>query len=256
MECQEGRARPLILSEFAGSYSYSGFRSCLAVNPWDTRMTAQAIYQALTMDDDEAQTRWRDLHSHVVTQTAQAFVTSFLTRCLRVHLEHQHQVDTADNEGNRALVPALDVAKVIPRYRHSQKRLILVDFEATLWIRDIQPQMKYNPPPEALEILRALARNEKNDVWLLSGLAITDYLDRVAKDVPNIGIWYVIPLLRARFRLSQRFSAENGCFIKPRPINGKEQPWVNTVANFNLSWKGPCIEILQYVGLPIFCMRM
>jgi len=45
-------------SQFTGSYSYSGFRSCIAVNPWDTRNTANAIYQALTMEDDEAFSRW------------------------------------------------------------------------------------------------------------------------------------------------------------------------------------------------------
>jgi len=45
VECQEGRYRPLILSEFTGSYSYSGFRSCIAINPWDTRGTAEAINQ-------------------------------------------------------------------------------------------------------------------------------------------------------------------------------------------------------------------
>ncbi|KAG6913660.1 hypothetical protein DXG01_005280, partial [Tephrocybe rancida] len=58
VECQEGRWRPLVLSEFTGSYSYSGFRSCIAINPWDTRGTAEAINQALTMSDEEAHTRW------------------------------------------------------------------------------------------------------------------------------------------------------------------------------------------------------
>ena len=75
VECQEERHRPLILSEvgnsvflnempaettfqFTGTYSYSGFRSCIAVNPWDTRNTAKAIQQALTMDDEEAFSRW------------------------------------------------------------------------------------------------------------------------------------------------------------------------------------------------------
>lgn len=58
VECQEGRFRPLILSEFTGSYSYSGFRSCIAINPWDSRGTADAIEQALTMSDEEARSRW------------------------------------------------------------------------------------------------------------------------------------------------------------------------------------------------------
>lgn len=83
--CQEERHRPLILSEvcqvvglgvlspniytqFTGSYSYSGFRSCIAVNPWDTRNTANAIHQALTMDDDEAFSRWdvSKVHHHLL----------------------------------------------------------------------------------------------------------------------------------------------------------------------------------------------
>lgn len=58
VECQEDRHRPLILSEFTGSYSYRGFRSCIAINPWDTRGTASAIHQALTMSDAEATSRW------------------------------------------------------------------------------------------------------------------------------------------------------------------------------------------------------
>ena len=45
VECQEGRYRPLVLSEFTGSYSYSGFRSCIPINPWNTKGPADAIYQ-------------------------------------------------------------------------------------------------------------------------------------------------------------------------------------------------------------------
>ena len=45
VECQEGRYRPLLLSEFTGSYSYSGFRSCIPINPWNTKGTADAIHQ-------------------------------------------------------------------------------------------------------------------------------------------------------------------------------------------------------------------
>ncbi|KAI6134413.1 hypothetical protein EV401DRAFT_1908639 [Pisolithus croceorrhizus] len=43
VECQEERKRALILSEFTGTYNYSGFRSCFAVNPYDTRRTPKAM---------------------------------------------------------------------------------------------------------------------------------------------------------------------------------------------------------------------
>lgn len=61
VECQAGKKRPspLILSEFTGSYSYSGFRSCVGVNPWDARQTADAIHTALTMGEEDAMARWK-----------------------------------------------------------------------------------------------------------------------------------------------------------------------------------------------------
>ena len=43
VECQEGRYRPLVL--ITGSYSYSGFRSCVPINPQNTKGTADAIHQ-------------------------------------------------------------------------------------------------------------------------------------------------------------------------------------------------------------------
>ncbi|KAI0370930.1 hypothetical protein BV20DRAFT_966016 [Pilatotrama ljubarskyi] len=230
VECQEKRHRPLILSEFTGSYSFSGFRSCIPVNPWDKRGTAKAIHQALTMSDDEATSRWEDLHNHVVTQTAQAFVTSFLVRCLRSNLEH--------TESDAVSVNALDVTRILPKYRHSQKRLILVDFEGTLWQRDIKTIARnagvvsspaFDPPQDALDVLSKLSEDPRNEVWLLSGLPIKGSLEIVAEKAPHVGI-----------------VAENGCFIKPPAGREGKADWINMVANFNLTWKAPCLEILQY----------
>jgi len=218
VECQEGRSRPLILSEFTGSYSFSGFRSCIPVNPWDSRMTGEAIHQALTMSETEALSRWKDLHSHVNTQTAQAFVTSFLNRCVRVHLEHQ-QRDTASIE-------KFGIDLVGPRYRHTRQRLLLLDYEDTLWIRNRGVRdATHEAPQDALDVLKELTRDPKNSVWILSGLPIKNCLDKVAAAVPGVGI-----------------CAENGCFIKPR----KSNKWINMVANYNLSWKAPALEILNY----------
>ncbi|KAJ8489164.1 hypothetical protein ONZ45_g13684 [Pleurotus djamor] len=225
VECQDGRYRPLILSEFTGSYSYSGFRSCIAINPWDTRSTSNAIHQALTMEDEEAKARWLELHNHVTTQTAQAFVTTFLTRCVRANTEH--------TPGDLTDVPQLDVTRILPRYRHSQKRLVLIDFEATLWHRDLSKESlqtrRFDPPFEVFEVLSKLTDDRKNEVWLLSGLPVKGMLDQIADRIPKLGI-----------------VAENGCFIRPRPIRGQTSAWINMVANFNLTWKNSCLEILNY----------
>ncbi|KAI0315017.1 alpha-trehalose-phosphate synthase [Amylostereum chailletii] len=226
VECQEERHRPLILSEFTGTYSYSGFRSCIAVNPWDTRNTAKAINQALTMDDEEAFSRWEDLHNHVVTQTAQAFATSFLMRCIRTNIEHM--------QGD-AHVTALDLPRVLPRYRHSHRRVLFIDFEDTLWERDPllarerQKEGKFEAPVDVLHSVKKLSEHPRNEVWLLSGLSVKA-LDLVSKAVPKVGL-----------------VAENGCFIKTPPgKSGGSPDWISMVANFNLTWKSACLEILNY----------
>lgn len=43
-------------------------------------------------------------------------------------------------------------------------------------------------------------------------------------------------------------SAENGCFIRPRP-NGRLNTgeWLNMVSNLDMSWKSACLEMLHYV---------
>ena len=134
------------------------------------------------MSDEEATSRWEDLHSHVVTQSAQAFVTSFLVRCLRANIEHL-QSDAAE-------VASLDVSLLLPRYRHSEKRLLLIDFEGTMWIRDMRKlaRAEFNPPKEAIDVLNKLAEDPKNEVWLLSGLPVKGMLDIVAGMAPKIGI--------------------------------------------------------------------
>lgn len=116
----------------------------------------------------------------MVTQTAQAFVTSFLTRCLRVNIEHQ--------QGD-AQVASLDLALLLPRYRHSERRLLLVDFEDTLWEQNPRCQREGKPeriPTEAIEVIKRLSEDSRNEVWLLSGLPVK-MLDGLAKDSPKVG---------------------------------------------------------------------
>ena len=54
----------------------------------------------------QEETPHSDLHNHVVTQTAQAFVTSF--RCLRANTEHTAQTDLV-------MVPVVNMGCLLPR---------------------------------------------------------------------------------------------------------------------------------------------
>ncbi|QRV89728.1 glycosyltransferase family 20 protein [Ceratobasidium sp. AG-Ba] len=220
VECQEGKKHPspLILSEFTGSYSYSGFRSCVSVNPWDARRTADALYTSLTMNEEESVTRWKDLHKHVTTQTAQAFVTSFVSRCVRTHMEHQRR--------EFVQVPQIEPAKILAE-SDGAKHLIMIDWEGTLWSEDprITWHSGFTPPPAKLEIVRKLLAKDRNQVWLLSGMGVQGGLEKIAAELPGVGL-----------------VAENGCMIKPPG----QSEWVDLIPNFNREWKTPAIEILQY----------
>jgi trehalose-6-phosphatase len=93
---------------------------------------------------------------------------------------------------------------LVSKYKHSQKRLLLVDFEGTLWSRDLTKKavLELSAPgaalPEAAEravaVLGKLAEDRRNEVWLLSGLQVRGVLEAVAEKVPKVGIVYVLLL--------------------------------------------------------------
>jgi hypothetical protein len=158
-------------------------------------------------------------------------------------------------------VPPLDLSRVLPRYKHSRKRLILVDFEGTLWIRDLtraglvgMAKGDYEFPEEVANVLGKLADDSRNEVWLLSGLRVDGVLERFREKVPKVGIVYVLFLfffvmtvLAIPSFFKKKNSAENGCFIKTRAVGSYNGEWINMVSNFNLTWKSACLEILNYV---------
>lgn len=53
--------------KFAGTYG--NFGAALRVNPWDTQEVADAIYEALVMNEEDKTYRWKNLYSYVTTNT-------------------------------------------------------------------------------------------------------------------------------------------------------------------------------------------
>jgi trehalose-6-phosphatase len=94
-----------------------------------------------------------------------------------------------EHQQGDVLVASLDVALLLPRYRHSQRRLVLIDFEDTLWQRN--PRRRHagqdeDIPSEAIEVVKRLSEDSRNEVWLLSGLPVKT-LDAVAAQLPRVG---------------------------------------------------------------------
>ncbi|CDW99593.1 hypothetical protein [Sporisorium scitamineum] len=212
--CQEVSHRPLILSEFTGTYS--GLRACIGINPWNTKQVAHAIHKALTMNESEMVQRWTDLHRVVVTQTAQQWITSLLGHLERAHLEQERL--------ENMFVPRLEVAQLVSEWRAAHSRLLLIDLEETLVTYDplaAHEQGGFQPPDWLFKLLSDLAADSKNVVYILSGMGTND-LDRIASRIDSIGL-----------------VAEDGCFVK----HAGENQWNSLVAPFDLR---PVREILSY----------
>lgn len=46
----------------------------------------------------------------------------------------------------------------------------------------------FTPPPAKLEIVRKLLANERNEVWILSGMGVQGGLEKIAAELPGVGL--------------------------------------------------------------------
>lgn len=220
--CQDGKVYPnrkhgsLILSEFTGTSSLFS-KSELSVNPWDYRQCADAIKQALEMDDDEKTRRWENLHQSVAQHTGSHWFAELLSHLDRAYEEQHKRAQTS--------VPRLSIQDVCKRYEASNRRLFMLDYEGTLVSWGPVNQIIPVSPQRTLDVLNDLLLDERNIVYVMSGRR-PEEVDRVFRRVPGLGL-----------------IAENGCFIKDC---GSEK-WVEMSDSAHIdNWKASVKDILRY----------
>lgn len=133
----------------------------------------------------------QDLHAHVVTQTAQSFVTAFLSCCIRVHAEHvrRNPLSIPILPLSSEALPSPEGTEVLDKYQKAKTVLMLIDFERTLWRGDPRAthEVDFVVPDQVVDVLKGLVTNKKNKVWLLSGLPVRK-LEKIADAVPGLGL--------------------------------------------------------------------
>lgn len=72
--CQNERHGSMILSEFAGSAQNLG--GAIIINPWNIHDMARAMYQAVTMDDEERTQRFEQMNAYVQNNTRYGLLMS------------------------------------------------------------------------------------------------------------------------------------------------------------------------------------
>ena len=66
--CQEKRHGVLVLSEFTGAASFLN-KGSLLFNPSSTDGISKALHKALTMEEEERETHYKELYDFVTTHT-------------------------------------------------------------------------------------------------------------------------------------------------------------------------------------------
>jgi len=199
----------LVLSEMAGASKELG--EALAVNPTNIRQTADAIYQALTMSDEDRSKGMRAMQKRIKRYDIHKWADEFM-ETLAETIEKQ----SANHA--RKVSPAIK-NKIFSNFKASKTKTIFLDYDGTLQRFYDNPQSAV--PDKALhELLDKLSSIENNRVILVSG-----------RDRETFDRWF-----GAR---SYTLIAEHGAWIKEPGKGWKQRKPVHS------EWKEIILPVLE-----------
>ena len=137
---------------------------------------------------------------------------SYIKRLLTVLGAHNSTIAT----------PLLDKATLVSQYRAAKKRLFMFDYDGTLTpiVRDPAAAI---PSERVIQTLTALAADEKNAVWIISGRD-QEFLGQYLGGISGLG-----------------FSAEHGSFMR----HPGSDHWENLAETFDMGWQKDVMECFQ-----------
>ncbi|MFP4467237.1 MAG: bifunctional alpha,alpha-trehalose-phosphate synthase (UDP-forming)/trehalose-phosphatase [Candidatus Goldiibacteriota bacterium] len=148
----------LVLSEKAGASSELG--EAITVNPFDRNGIIESLKEAFDMEDEEKKERFSVMQGRLKRYDVKKWTHDFIERLYHVK-ELQKELD----------VKQLDAKvedKIVRHYKKAKKRLIALDYDGTLRSFVKNPE-NAGPEADTLNILKKLAKDEKNEVVILSG---------------------------------------------------------------------------------------
>ncbi|KAL1560390.1 Trehalose-6-P synthase/phosphatase complex synthase subunit [Salvia divinorum] len=220
--CQASKKGVLILSEFAGAAQSLGAGAIL-VNPWNITEVASSIGYALTMPADEREKRHRHNFTHVSTHTSQEWAETFVSELNDTVVEAQLRI--------RQIPPLLPKGDAVERFMHSNNRLLILGFNATLTEPvdtqgrriDQFKEMELKLHQDLKEPLRRLCEDPKTTIIVLSG-SDRNVLD---ENFGGYSLW---------------LAAEHGMFL--RRTTGD---WMTTMPeNLNMDWVDSVKHVFEY----------
>jgi len=199
----------LVLSEFAGAARELG--EAILVNPNNLREFSSAIYQGLTMTQEEEKKRTAAMQGRLVRYDLRRWTNDFLD-----------VLDATRNYQRMLAARFMDedlVAHFREEFSTATHRILFLDYDGTLVPVARTPDQAH-PDPEILRILRALTVDPRNRVIITSG-----------RDRAVLEQWFGAS--------GVDFIAEHGIWIKER---GGEWKMILPVSK---DWKSEIRQILE-----------
>jgi len=148
----------LVLSEMAGAAKELG--EAISVNPNNYDSTAQAIYTALTMSDEERMKRMRTMQQRIKRYDIHKWASEFM-KALDANLEKQ-----SDYQARK--ISARLKNKILDDFRKSKSKVLFLDYDGTLQRFFDKPQAAV-PDKELYQVLDQIAGLSKTKLVLISG---------------------------------------------------------------------------------------
>lgn len=157
----------LVLSEMAGAARELTY--ALVINPIDTEEIALKIKEGLEMTGAEQAMRMKAMQKVVERYTVNVWAADFFKKLEGIRKKQKEfEVRFLDNDSRIELLGSFNNAK---------SRLLLLDYDGTLRPFVSHPALA-KPDDNLLEILRALAEDKRNHIYIISG-----------RDSTTLGSW-------------------------------------------------------------------
>ncbi len=199
----------LVLSEFAGAASELG--EAIHVNPYDVDDTAQAIYRAILLPEDDRRARMSLLRARVFSYDVHRWVQNFI-----------HALEDASSQPDHVeltYTPRAELEGLTQTIRAAASLVLLLDYDGTLVPIAPAPELAM-PDPALKALLARLASRTGVQVHLVSG-----------RSRDSLGAWLG--------GLPVHLHAEHGFWSR-----APQADWIGreTISD---SWRKPALEILR-----------
>ena len=172
LSCRSDKTGVLVLSEMAGASKEMA--EAVIINPNNREEIAEALLQALEMPMDEQIRRNDAMQKRLKHYNVVRWASDFMDELETVRQNRQkHCTKILNSDMHQTL---------LQQYRHSKRRLLLLDYDGTLVPFKIQPREAV-PDAPLLRILEGLAGEPMNEVVIISGRD-KDFLERCFHKLP------------------------------------------------------------------------